>query len=255
MIRRWMKGVIWKIRSHRLCSSPDSAQRFLACRRADGPGEAVEIAVRGVPFPLLCRPGTSDAEVLWDTFGEAYHRPPVPLPPDATILDLGANVGYTAVDLALRHPRATVIAVEMDPDNASVAARNLERLGERCRLVRAAIWDRDGTVRYGGEDAWGLHVVPGGEGSGNGRAPALRIDTLLDRHRIDRVGYLKMDIEGSESRVLGESGWLARVESLKIEIHPPASYESCASSLECHGFSTRPCRRHSSCIVGVREER
>lgn len=255
LVRRWIKAAIWRLRSLRLCSDREAARAFLACRRAGEAGEPVGIRVRGVPFPLLCRPGTSDAEVLWETFGEAYHRPPAPVPGAAVILDLGANVGYTAVDLALRHPRASVIAVELDAGNAAVAARNLERLGDRCRLLRAAVWHRDGTVAYGGDEAWGLRVVPPDDGARRGEAPAIRVETLLDRFDVERAHYLKMDIEGGEAEVLSDGGWMDRVETLKVEIHPPASYASCADALERAGFRTRPCRRHAGCVVGVQGER
>src|SRR5690348_795487 len=58
----------------------------------------VDIHVREAgASPLHVRPHTSDAAVLWDTFHEKFHLPPCPLPTGATILDLGANVGYTAI--------------------------------------------------------------------------------------------------------------------------------------------------------------
>jgi hypothetical protein len=51
-----------------------------------------------VPVPLLCRPGTTDIYVLWHTFSDSFHHlPPKPLPDEAVIVDIGANVGYTAV--------------------------------------------------------------------------------------------------------------------------------------------------------------
>lgn len=254
-VRGGIKRAIWEVRSRRLCATRTSARAFLACRGAQEAREPLELRVRGVPFPLLCRPGTSDPDVLWDTFGEAYHRAPARLRDEATILDVGANVGYTAVDLALRHPRATVVAVEMDAANAAVASRNLVPLGERCRLLRAAVWSRDGTVAYGGEDAWGMRVLSPGDGAARGEAPAVRIGTLLDRFHLERADYLKMDIEGGEAEVLSDRGWLDRVDSLKIELHPPASYASCADVLTEGGFRTRPCRHHDACIVGVRERR
>lgn len=260
-VRSGIKRAIWEVRSRRLCATRASARAFLACRRAQEAREPVELRVRAVPFPLLCRPGTSDADVLWDTFGEAYHRAPARLRDGAIILDLGANVGYTAVDLALRHPRATVVAVEMDAANAAVASENLAPLGERCRLLRAAVWSRDGTVAYGGDDAWGMRVLSPGDGTARGEtpargeAPAVRIGTLLDRFHLERADYLKMDIEGGEAEVLSDRGWLDRVDSLKIELHPPASYACCADVLTEGGFRTRPCRHHDACIVGVRESR
>lgn len=247
-----IKKVIWMVRGVRLCPRGD-VRAFLACRRTRSAGKPVELRVRGLPFALLCRPGTSDGDVLWDTFGEGFHRPPVTLAPDSTILDLGANVGYTAVDLAARHPGARVIAVELDEENAALAARNLRPFGERCVVVRAAVWSRDGEVAYDGDSAWGLHVVPGG--AETRRTPALRVSTLLGRLALDWVDYVKMDIEGAEEEVLGDDGWLKNVGSIKVEIHPPATLESCASALRSAGFHVVRDPRHTAGLSGWRYER
>lgn len=204
-------------------------------------------------MPLLCRPGTSDADVLWDTFGEAYHRPPVPLPSESTIVDLGANVGYTAVDFAVRHPGARIFAVELDAGNAALAERNLAPFGSRCVVLRAAVWSVDGEVAYGGDEAWGLHVVPGS--AGERVAPAIQISTLFDRFALDRVDYMKMDIEGAEAEVLCDAGWLNRVDVLKIEVHPPATLESCEETLRAAGFRVGRDRRHGACVWGSRRVR
>jgi FkbM family methyltransferase len=216
------------------------------------PGAPVEIRVRGVSVPLACRPASTDAEVLWDTFGGGYHRPPGPLPREATILDLGANVGYTAVDFALRYPRARIVAVELDEGNATVASLNLQPFGERCVVVRAAVWSSDGEVAYGGDEAWGLHVLEDLGDAPTGSAPAIRVGTLIDRLSIDRVDYVKMDIEGGEAEVLADPEWMSRVESIKVEVHPPATLDSCAEMLGSGGFVVERDRRHTECLAGRR---
>lgn len=253
--RRALKSALWAVRSLRLCATPADARRFRLCRRPGGQesGSPVRLRVRGIPVPLLCRPGTSDAEVLWDTFGEGYHRPPHRLPGGATILDLGANVGYTAVDFAVRYPEARVVAVELDRDNAALAGRNLEPFGERCTLLRAAIWSSDGEVAYGGDEAWGLHVTP--HGSGTRSAPAVRIATLLDRLGLGRVDYVKMDIEGGEAEALSDPGWMERVDAIKVEVHPPATFELCEQALRSAGFEVGRDRRHGECVWGARRAR
>lgn len=251
--RRAVKAALWTVRSFRLCPSRAHARAFRDCRRPEATGAPVELRVRGIPVPLLCRPGTSDPEVLWDTFGEAYHRPPGLLPPDATILDLGANVGYTAVDFAVRHPGARIVAVELDGNNAALAERNLSPFAERCAVLRAAVWSCDGEVVYGGSEAWGLRVVP--ETVGGSYAPAIRIPTLLHDFGLARVDYVKMDIEGAEAEVLTEAGWLDRVDAIKIEVHPPVTLESCEETLRSAGFRVGRDRRHEACVWGSRRAR
>lgn len=258
-LRQAVKSALWTLRSLRLCADGASARTFRECRRPGAERPPVELRIRGIPVPLLCRPGTSDADVLWDTYGEAYHRPRLPLPSDATILDLGANVGYTAVDFAVRHPGARIVAVELDGDNATLAERNLAPFGERCTVVRAAVWSSDGRVTYGGNEAWGLRVVPGptaADSAGQERtAPAIRIQTILRRFGLDRVDYVKMDIEGGEAEVLSDAGWMDRVDGIKVEVHPPATVESCEEVLRAAGFEVSLDSRHVACVEGWRRAR
>lgn len=217
--------------------------------------EPVELRVRAIPVALACRPRTSDAAVLWGTFGERFHRPPRALPEGALILDLGANVGYTAVDFAVSHPRARVVAVEMDAANVAVARRNLEPFGDRVTVVHAAIWSHDGEVGYAGADEWGFYVRSDAEETAGLRtAPAMTMPTLMKRYSIERVDYLKMDVEGAESEVLTpDSSWLRRCRLLQVEVHPPATLSGCEAALRAHGFSVKRHLRHGGCLIASRD--
>jgi len=237
-----------------VCSHWEDVQGYLTCARAEDAGSPLELHVRGVPFPLLCRPGTSDADVLWDTFGRRYHLPPVSLPQDAVILDLGANVGYTAIDFAVRYPQAKIIAVELDDQNVGIAERNLHVVGDRCTLVRAAVWAETKEVSYGGDSTCGFHVLIAGEVAPSyRRTAAVTVDDLLSRFSIDRVDYLKMDIEGAEASVLTPGApWMRVVDVLKVEVHPPATLEECHGVLSGQGFAVRRDRHHPASLVAVR---
>ncbi|MHC4063763.1 MAG: FkbM family methyltransferase, partial [Planctomycetota bacterium] len=146
--------------------------------------------------PLLCRPATTDAKVFWDVFYHRYHLPPKGVHPTGCIVDLGANVGYTAVDLATRYPLARIIAVEMDAENAKLCARNTSPFGPRCQVVWSAVWVTNGQVRYTGRQAWSFRVsaLDGAVGSGHRSAPARTLEDIFDEFAIDTVDYLKMDI-------------------------------------------------------------
>jgi hypothetical protein len=82
----------------------------------------------------------------------------------------------------------------------------------------------------------------------------MTIDSLFSRFEIDRVDFLKMDIEGAEAQVLGgKLGWLDRVQAIKIEAHPPtATVDQCREVLERHSFKCQLDSKHWASIVGVR---
>ena len=62
------------------------------------------------------------------------------------IVELGCNIGGTLACTAADHPRAQLLGVEPDADNAALARRNVEPWADRCRVIEAAIWDTDGEV-------------------------------------------------------------------------------------------------------------
>ena len=208
---------------------------FRECEIAGPSAPAVPVHVRQVPIPLGCRPGTTDAAVLYDTFAGRYHLPAVPLGNAPTIVDLGANVGYTAVDFLVRYPSSRVIAVEMDPNNCQLARRNLEPFSPRVELVEAAFWGSDGTIHYGGTTAWGFRVD---EGASDGQtARAVTLETLFATCNVARADYVKMDVEGAEARVIvPEARWLERVDAIQVECHPPATPERIMEVLRGFGF-------------------
>lgn len=214
---------------------------YRRCNRARAVGKALPIRVKGLLAPLWCRPGTSDAQALWDTFGPAYHRPPMPLADVGTVIDLGANVGYTAVDFANRWPHAQIIAVELDAANADLARRNLDPYGPRCSVVHAGVSVHSGMVTYGGTREYGFRVLSDRQACQDVReAPTITMDALLDRFSLHHVDFLKMDIEGAEASVVTPGArWLRQVGAMMMEWHPPARCEAMAAALSASGFNVQ----------------
>lgn len=242
----------------RVLAGPRDALVYAGLRAAHAAGRGsarpATIRVRSIGgVPVLCR-ASADVWTFRDTFVKQYHLPPAPLPEAPTIVDLGTNVGYTVADLAHRHPRARILGVELDATNFALARRNTAHLGDRVTLVHAAAWVEDGTVTYADDEDDAFRVSPGGPRAGARTAPARRILTLLDEYGFERVDYLKMDIEGAEAAVLDAPlDWAGRVRTMRIELHPPATYEAAAAALERQGFACRRDERHWNGIVAVRD--
>lgn len=218
------------------------------------PRESVRLRPLGGRSVVL-RPGTSDAQVVWDTFLGRYHRPPEPpRPADRMIWDLGSNIGLTIADLAVRHRAARIVGVEMDPQNAAIARANVAPWSERCELLTGAVWPHGGSVRYAGnsDQAFGFHIDAG---AGAMTAAAISLDALLERGGGGEVDFVKMDIEGAEREVLRENtGWAAHVRRIKVEVHDPYDVATCVADLERLGFRARSDERHWACAFGTREE-
>ncbi len=227
----------------RLRKDPTSCQPLVALRLRETGGAV-----------MYCRPGTTDSTVLWDTFWNRYHLPPVILRPKAVILDLGANVGYTVAHMAALYPNATVIGVEMDKANAELARHNTEPFRDRCHIIHAAIWPEDGVVSYAGDTEWGFSVTrpqTGGERSTKS-APAISPETIIRDYKLGRIDYVKMDIEGAEAELLtSDAKWLEHVQALSVEVHSPASIEGCSDVLANAGFQCSRHPRHGHCVTAI----
>jgi len=240
----------------RLFSNPIEIFRYRSLKKIPKKSSPVSLRIRQLGgHSIFCRPGTTDNYVLWDTFVKQYHLPPIKLRSDCIIVDLGSNVGYTVVHFAYLYPKAKILAVEMDKDNLQFAVRNIHSFKSRCELIHAAIWSSNGQITYGGDEEWGFRILDKNSDchSTDRKAPARSLDSIFSEYNLNRVDYLKMDIEGAEDRVFqGSLDWMDRVKSMKIEIHPPASIEACRNILDYHGFKCKNDDHHPSCLVAIR---
>lgn len=258
-LRRLLRPAILRLHVRRITSDRTSSSSLYRLLRGSAPtdGLAATVPVRLKPLggrTIYIRPGTSDAQVVWDTFVGRYHVPPAPIAESARrIWDLGANIGLTTLDLAERCPAACLTAVELDAGNAGLARTNIATLGQRCDLVEGAVWPEDGRASYEGErgDEHGFRVV-----SGSDKEPsvsAISLNTLLEHQDGAPVDYVKMDVEGAEQELLRRNTqWAAHVRCLNVEVHAPYSVEDCCRDLQTLGFVTSVSDRHWASVTGRR---
>lgn len=129
------------------------------------------------------------------------------LRPDAVCLDIGANIGLTAVLLALHSPEGRTFAFEASPKNARYLQRNLELNGiTTCVVIEAAVGDRPGTVSFREtEFCAGSHVAPSALREPSViSVPMLTIDGFAEEQELEAEGidFIKLDVEGFEPAVL-----------------------------------------------------
>jgi FkbM family methyltransferase len=204
----------------------------LACTKVAGkllgPKEC-QLRLKSVPTPLTLRRTNSDFYVVRDVFENDDYGAvrKMHLPPDATIVDLGANIGVTSVYFASLYPASRIVAVEPDPDNADLLARNAAGLiaAGRLSIVRAFAAATDGHAGIDRSDqSWGFKKTDLASASGDATAtiPCVSMATLLDRHPVGTIDLLKVDIEGSEAELFADcAAWIHRVRNLIIEVHAP----------------------------------
>lgn len=197
------------------------------------------------------RPRSRDVSAL-QFLDDGHHMPPAEMPgPVRHIAVFGANIGLLLADLADEYPEARVLGVEPDADNAVLARRNLEHLGERGRVVETAVWHRDATLQVGwGRDAWGLDVTDLADDPPAADDEALRprIEAadagrvLADWTGGAPVDYLLVNVESAWQELLTHGDWTADVRCIKVEISDArtvAVADEAVPMLEKLGFRAR----------------
>lgn len=156
--------------------------------------------------------------LVWEmTVQSDYESGEVKIRPGDVVLDCGAHVG-TFAKFALARGAGRVIAIEPDPVNLACLKSNLEAeiAGGQVTVVSAAVWDRrDKLTLYHSLDEWnsGAHSVARERPNSPVKieVPALPLDEIVEELRLDRVDFIKMDIEGAERHALqGAAKTIAR---------------------------------------------
>ena len=194
---------------------------------------------------ISIRPRGSDASLLAANLLEGHCLPPA----DASgasvlqVCELGSNVGVGLAVFAAEFPMAQILGVEAHPGNAALARRNLNALGDRCRLVEAAIWTEDDVeVQLQGDEP-GLHRVAGSTDSADLTARSMTVETLLAGFMPEGpIDYLHCDIVGLEPMILtADATWMSRVRSIKVQLYEDRGFrpDDALAALRRFGMSPR----------------
>jgi FkbM family methyltransferase len=139
------------------------------------------------------------------------------------IMDIGSNIGLSALYFLTRNPHSRCYLFEPVPENLPRLQQNLRSFQDRYILDPNAVADLDGTVDFGVE-ATGRY---GGIGVRTGRSIQVRcrsINAVLDEvlRLENRIDLLKIDTEGAEERTLVaiEPACLDRIGAIYAEAKP-----------------------------------
>jgi FkbM family methyltransferase len=141
------------------------------------------------------------------------------------IFDVGVNYGYTSAWFARWAQR--VYAFEPNPKNQSLIREQLRiRAIDNVELVETAVSDREGEAEFFVKPQDGHHSlgdIGASETIDRIRVPVTTLDRFATERGIDRIGLLKIDVEGYEAEVLrGARELLAarRIDLILFEYSP-----------------------------------
>ncbi len=191
--------------------------------------------------PVAIRTGMSDMQVFHDIFIWGEYSFLKPVAERTTVLDIGANVGYSSTYFAGIYPNCDVVAVELVHSNFEQLSRNTAFLGKRITTLEAAVWSHndgvsiaDDTFRDG--DAWSHHASEAKDGKS--LVPSITMSELMQNHAMQRVNICKIDIEGAEYELFAEGNrhWVDNCDVILLEIHEDLATFDIVAAMHADGF-------------------
>lgn len=200
----------WKMKAKLLARSRNPA--FV--RDALAPFDPVLRSIEWQGMTLHYRPGSSDPWAIYNHLMKPPERdeyaPPreFPLARDAvrTVLDIGANVGVTALYFSRIFPNAQIYAFEPAPDNFAVLAKNVANCA-RIRAFNFALGAKDATLELYASDnpvnfgGYSLHAA-GSDTSKKVSIPVRNVVSVLQENALEKIDVIKIDTEGAEWDIL-----------------------------------------------------
>ncbi len=184
--------------------------------------------------------------------------------PGDTVLDIGANLGLVTVLLSrLVGPQGQVHSFEPNPDIVDLLQQSIQRSGATNVTLHPCALGQQ-------EEVLELSLPPKNKGAASLRAPNHRaghesvsvpvrpLSTLLEEAGVEKIQFVKMDVEGFEPEVLeGARGVLEQIrpEAIVFECNDFESHPSQHKTFQLldeydYGFFSIP-----RCLMRMRVER
>ena len=183
-------------------------------RRASGTGTRTLVHRRGIRWDLDLNEGIDFAIYLLGGFElRTLRQYRAIVRPGDTVLDIGANIGAHTLPFAqLVGPTGQVLAFEPTRFAFHKLQRNVMLnpvLAPRIRALQVALLESEvAKVPEHIYSSWpldardSLHAVHGGQLQDTNGAVATSLDQVIDTLGLDRVNFVKIDVDGHEPQVL-----------------------------------------------------
>ena len=215
----------------------------------------------------------SDAEaaLLWrEVFSEGCYDRALRVAGTGAIIDGGANIGAFTVRARELCAEARIIAIEPARETLEYLCANLRACGVEAEVLHGALGGEDSMRDFSyypqapgqsgfyvnehrDDHATATFLIHSGMAAAEAwelavdihrtirhePVPVFTLRSIVDRFGIDRIGLLKLDVEGSEVEVMAtidDDIW-GRIEALAMEVHcPKPERRRIADTLRSHGM-------------------
>lgn len=165
-----------------------------------------DLADEGYPIQIYARAPAVFTQMLLQQYRCITQEHAIEVADGDTVIDAGGCYGETALYFAHKPGiNGRVFSFEFMPDNISVFERNLELnpgLAKRIEIVPYPLWSSSGQELYVEGVGPAAHITPNPKATNAKKVKTLRIDDLATGKQLERVDFIKMDIEGAELEAL-----------------------------------------------------
>jgi FkbM family methyltransferase len=173
------------------------------------------------------------------------------LGPGMRVLDLGAYSGLTSILFSQAvGPAGLVVAVEADLANIQCIRANVTNFAKHCpnriALLEGAVWEHNEGIDFSVEGNMGSSAtaIVGGNRGSVSRVPSYTLSAIAEIFGLERVDFIKCDVEGAEAMVFKDRDFFRRfAPRIVIETHyidGKSTEEACVRELEASGYSCEP---------------
>ncbi len=134
------------------------------------------------------------------------------------ILDCGANIGMATIYFRYKYPNSKILTFEPDPKNFEILSKNItDNNISGVILSDKAIWINNDGVRFSNTNNLGSKIEDNTTSNENLTKSKRLLDVI---NEYEKIGFLKLDIEGAESIVLEDcKEVLHKIDKMFIEYH------------------------------------
>jgi FkbM family methyltransferase len=123
---------------------------------------------------------------------------------EGVFVDVGANIGHLSINVA-KNPKTKVYSFEPEASNIKVFEKNisLNHL-KNISLIKKGLSDEEGFFDFYvlGENSGGNSLLDTKKGGRKVKIPVTTLDVFYKENKIERLDFLKIDVEGAEIKVL-----------------------------------------------------
>lgn len=180
---------------------------------------------------VYLRKNTKDKETFLEVFEGRIYDTKLSFTPK-TMVDAGANVGFSTLFFKLKYPEIEVVTLEIDDDNCKSIKKNLENYNH-VDIRSEALFSRKSFFKiedpYNATNSFVIKEVSENE---DYTIQSTTIDEILKQKNWATLDILKIDIEGSEKDLFTENyeNWLPKVKVLYVETHD-RMYKGCSKAV------------------------